>query len=310
MISGIATQAQATDIGGVLVIEWNPQGTQYAIAGNFSSCNSNISNEFDVIIIDATSNMITQHLTGNRCPIYDIAWNYDGTRIATNSAGRINVWNVTTGEMLSTTNAGSNGSNVGSVNWHPSQNLLLYTVRFGNVGRSGNSFITGDQFTIVGDVYTATTFFTDAKWYGTSGDLIIGEQDGDIVIWDVESNSELSTIATHPSPPYLIEISPNNEFIATTNRQDGIVSIIDISGQDILFQLTVDWVGDIAWNSDSTYVAVTATDYLQIYEIASGRLVEEFQYPDRIYSVAWYPNSNRLLIGGHDSLLTEVVTLD
>lgn len=310
--SGILIQGQTVDIGTINVVEWNSQGTQYAISSNPNrrSCTAQISSDFDVLIIDGLSNISMQRLSGNRCQIYSLDWNYDGTQIAgVNAEDIVTVWDVRTGEIMSTYGGLSIGANISSVNWHPTQNLLLYTWTYGGY-QAGFSFIEGNISISVGEPSTGRTTFTDARWYGATGNLIVGEQDGDIVIWDVESNSEVSTIATHPSPPYSIELSPNNQFVASTNHQDGIVSVIDISEQEMLFQFTVDWAGDIAWHSESTYLAVSASNYLQVYEVATGRLVEEFQYSERIYSVSWYPNSYRLLIGGHNSLLTEVVIVD
>lgn len=126
-------------------------------------------------------------------------------------------------------------------------------------------------------------------------------------VWNTNDGSAITAPIPHESMIIAAAISPDGETIATCVAGSGIARLWRAhNGQKIATcaQIVPNLGGalpQIAFSPDSTLCAIgTATGTVHLYAAANGSLLGAVHHSDAITSIAFSPNSKRLLTGSRD----------
>jgi WD40 repeat protein len=225
-------------------IEWHPSDDVLAVAYS----NGRIK------VVDQTNKTITFQQSV-RTPVYEIEWSPDGTRLATSSAEKILVWDVTTGQLVTTL--------------------------------SGSSF-SGDIATEAG---TAQEAVYDMDW-NTANQLASIAISGEFRIWDMD-NSQL-VVEAFVSQPGDIAWSPDNSHLLTTSGIV-IVTIDPINGAQERWQEDggySDYASAIVWSADGSKFAIgDGFGRVSIVNDNTGEFIDATPITDiPVTDISWSPD--------------------
>lgn len=181
------------------------------------------------------------------------------------------------------------------------QNIALFTLRYPE--QWWLEFRDSQNGNLIWDVnvgkaaYNALAFSPDGTLIGT------GTEEGNVRIWNVENGSLLHTLEGHIYPVRYVAFSPDGTMIAS-GASDNTARVWQVSNGISLsvYKIKTD-VRDIAWSSDSKYLAVTS-NYVNVYNVPSRN-----NHPDVFYSsegdtkdlgeVSFSPNGKILIGAGY-----------
>lgn len=109
----------------------------------------------------------------------------------------------------------------------------------------------------------------NALAFSPNGSLIAtGTEEGDVRIWDVENGNLIHTLEGHIYPVRSVIFSPDGTMLAS-GGSDNTARVWQVSNGINLtkYKIKTD-VRDLAWSSDSKYLAVTS-NYVNIYNVPS-----------------------------------------
>ncbi|MGV9709182.1 NACHT and WD repeat domain-containing protein [Gordonia sp. NPDC003424] len=216
-------------------------------------------------VLGATTSPLARPLHGHTGPIYDVAFNTDGTLLASASGDRTaRLWQHTDGgSFRSVATLGGYGNYLTSNSFHPSQPLLATgsgdgTVRIWDI----RSPATPRQVTAVspghGTVYLVR-FAPDGRHLAASSD------DGSVTVFRIDGNGTLSetvVLDAHIGATRTLAYSPDGRLLAT-GGDDRVVRLWDNSFPDHPTPLGAPITGfpsithSVAFSADSRSLAVT-----------------------------------------------------
>jgi WD40 repeat protein len=223
-------------------------------------------------IRDAGDFRVIHELKGHRAAITAVAWSADGQRIATASSdGTARIWDAA-GSMLSVLVVGR-GVHLRSIAWNPSGSELITTSDDG----AATVWTANGRFEASLNGHTGPV--NDAVWRADSRRVLTASDDGSMRIWD----------------------PARQDFVFGGDEPDS-----ESPGP-------VNWEGPVraAWNGDESRVVTAGAGRhngrMRVWEADSGRLLVDVPaHPPTgpanggVISVAWSPDSRRLLTAGAD----------
>jgi WD40 repeat protein len=251
----------------VRAVTWSPDGSVVAVGGGTPGAFG------EIVLFDAASGAERVRLEGHRDYVYHLAFNHDGTRLASCGYDKvIRVWDTATGRTL------------GALKEHTE---AVYAVAFSGDGALLASAAADRSVKIwnVADgvrLYTITeptdAVLTLAFRPGTR-QLAAGGQDKRIRVWEIGDTAARSirSAPAHRSAVLRVTFSADGRTLASTST-DKDVKLWDAETGQLLRVLSPqsDWAQALAFSPDSLQLAVGRYDgSVSIYDAASGRLVLE-----------------------------------
>jgi WD40 repeat protein len=149
-----------------------------------------------------------------------VAWNPDGTQIASPSSNNIKIWNFSSGEELSNSLWLSESGSLTDLDWHPHSNEIAYASRLSPNTGIWDQLIQNESTWIKGhnsDVFSVA-------WNHDGSKLASASKDTTIKIWEYNSTEELITFSDHSDYVMHVAWHPHNDKLLSTSL-DGTVKL-------------------------------------------------------------------------------------
>ncbi|MEH2143462.1 NB-ARC domain-containing protein [Nostoc sp.] len=243
------------------------------------------------------ANLVNSVFTATFGSIFTVAFSPDGAILATGDAsGRINLWQVIDGELLSTCKGHTNW--VRSVAFSPQGNILVsgsddQTVRIWNIN-------TGECLkTLHGH-----TDWVRSIAFNPQGTLLAsGSNDQTVRVWDVFTGDCLSTLQGHSGRVRSVDLSVNG-YTLVSGSEDETVRVWDIrSGEcvNVLHEHS-SRVRSVAFSLDGYTLAIGCDDQIiRICNVHDGKCFKTLHgHSNRIRTVTFSPDGRILASGSED----------
>ncbi len=281
------------------------------------------------------------HLLQSGSPVYSVAFSPDGHTLAVGDyAGRIRLWNVTTGRRTSSL---ADGSAVDKVVFSPDGHTLasgdangqiaLWDVTTGRKTDSmndtsrvdsvafspdGHTLADGDDIGDIGvwDVATGrqTSILavggTDSPINGVAFSpdgrtLAAGDGNGQIGLWDTAAGRKTASLA-EGGPVYSVAFSPDRHSLAAGDGNGHIGLWDTATGRRTASLAEGSAVDSVAFSPDGrTLAAGDGIGHIILWDTATGQTTASLAEGGPVYSVAFSPDGNTLAAGdgnGHIGL--------
>jgi len=239
-----------------------------------------------------------------------LSWSPDSAALAISSNGKVEIWEVESGEITTTFKA--NDSPIRSMSWSPDLIFLATGSSDGKV-----KIWELKQWNLSREVATLEGYASavrNVSWSPNGKVLATGSNDGIVKLWSIPSdrdltNSEIKVLATfqgYNGAITGITWSPNSQSLAIASNNN-TVNIIDIDLQ--VPQITLkghdSWIWSIGWSPDGKLIATGGGDNLvKIWNPSNGNLVTTLRGQNKqILSVGWSADNTTLAtISGNETV--------
>lgn len=204
----------------------------------------------DVCLWDVESGELSAALTGHEGAVHGLAFNGDGTMLATASQDTtVRLWDIAAGEHLTTLSG--HRSNVRAVAFSPDGETLVtgghITVRLWDV-ETGKGIA---ELTEHGNSTVHTVAFSPDGTTFASGDA-----SGNVLIWDAETNERRAMRDEHGSTVNAMAYSPDGSVLATAGNDSAVRLWDPATGAPLgAFEGHRSPVHAVAFSSDGTTLA-------------------------------------------------------
>lgn len=280
-------------------VAWSPNGKQIAVGRGSIGCDAD-GNRHSIQIIDAGSEQVVKNLTAAKCSISSLDWSPDSTKLAASSLDDIGirVWDVQSGQLVIKVQGDREG--ITSVKWRPTDGLqLAYADTYKNkIGVLDT--ITGKRISI------APIEGSTVDWSPDGNRLVSGSQDSSsiatispddnqVYVTDMVTAQEILALNSHSGDVETVDWSPDGTKLASSTYDLRLWDAV--SGQPLLTINTNP--SDVQWSPDSQKLATVNSDGVaQIWDAATGLLLESFVHLAGLRAVAWSPDGKQIAYGG------------
>ena len=214
----------------------------------------------DVIVWDISSRTQLAALPHTE-GVNSVSFSSDGSLLASRREDSVIVWDVSSWTQLATL-PHTDTDGVGSVSFSPDGSLLA----------------SGER----------------DPWGGNPWN-----EDGDVILWDVSSRSQLAILQGHTSRVRSISFSPDGSLLASGGK-DGDVILWDVSGRSQVATLPhTSEVFSVSFSPDGSLLASGGGDGNVIVWDVSGRSqVATLPHTSEVFSVSFSPDGSLLASGG------------
>ncbi len=270
--AGVAPLTGLSDL--VRAVAWSPDGSVVAVGGGTPGASG------EIVLFDAATGVERARLDGHRDYVYHLAFNHDGTRLASCGYDKVvRVWDT------------ASGNAVGVLREHTE---AVYAVAFSGDGtllasaaadRSVKIWKVADGLRLYTITEPTDAVLTLAFRPGTR-QLAAGGQDKRIRVWEITDTAarSLRSAPAHRSAVLRVAFSPDGRILASTGS-DKDVKLWDAETGQPLRALgpQPDWAQALAFSPDSRQLAVGRYDgSVGIYDAASGATVLEPLANDKV----------------------------
>ncbi len=269
---GVAPLTGLSDL--VRAVAWSPDGSTLAVGGGTPGAFG------EIVLFDAVNGGERVRLEGHRDYVYHLAFNHDGTRLASCGYDRvIRVWDTASGKA------------VGVFKEHTE---AVYAVSFSGDGallasaaadRSVKIWKVADGLRLYTITEPTDAVLTLAFRPGTR-QLAAGGQDKRIRVWEI-SDTAARSLRSHPahrSAVLRLAFSPDGRTLASTGTDKAVTIWVADTGEPLrALAPQPDWAQALAFSPDGRQLAVGRYDgSISIYDAASGRSVLEPLANDKV----------------------------
>lgn len=263
--AGLAPLTGLSDL--VRAIAWSPDGSVVAAGGGTPGAFG------EIVLFDAATGAQRARLEGHRDYVYHLAFNHDGTRLASCGYDKvIRVWDMATGRA------------VGVLKEHTE---AVYAVAFSSddallasaaADRSVKIWKVADGVRLYTITEPTDAVLTLAFRPGTR-QLAAGGQDKRIRVWEIGDSSARSirSAPAHRSAVLRVAFSADGRTLASTGTDRDVKMWDAETGKQLrVLSPQSDWAQALAFSPDGRQLAVGRYDgSVSIYDAASGRSVLE-----------------------------------
>ncbi|MBN1993356.1 MAG: protein kinase [Anaerolineae bacterium] len=247
---------------------------------------------------------LTTFLQGHTNVVYTVAYNPDGTQLATGAEDQTAIiWDVVTGQRFATLK-GHTGP-VSSVAYRPDGTQLATaswdkTVIVWDVA-SGQRFLTLRGHTAP---VNSVAYSPDGLW------LASGSEDQTAIIWNAASGQQITTLKGHTDIIYDLAYSPTGDQLATGSFDKTVIlwNMDDASsfGQPLMTLAGhTDIILTLAYSPDGTQLATGALDNtVMIWDTGSGEPLATLEESQPIDGLAYSPDGRQLATGTWNKTVT------
>jgi WD40 repeat protein/DNA-binding SARP family transcriptional activator/class 3 adenylate cyclase len=167
--------------------------------------------------------------------------------------------------------------------WDPSTGRLLSSL-------SGEGSAWGGSFSADGSLVAAA-------WDGTPDN---------VRVLDLSTGRVVSTMRIDAAPPSHLDtaLSPDGERLAVVGSRRGeeVGAVFDVETGEETFRLSGPLSAPaVSWSPDGRYIAASSDDATRVWDAETGKLRHALRgHTGLVLSVAWSPDSSRLVTGGSD----------
>ncbi|KAG2053381.1 WD40 repeat-like protein [Suillus hirtellus] len=222
----------------------------------------------------------------HRKPVFEVAFFKDSRQVVSGSGQIPRIWDVEKGTLVATPFEGW-------LQWGPIRSLVAVSPDDRRVASSSGDYIeiwdideqkVHDPLDKHADSITSLCFSPDGKR------LASGSLDGTVIILDVETRTELSTLVKNNlGSVFCVAFSPDGSKLASSTKF--IIRVWNPDNAELLFDINAhsDWVTSVVWSPDSQQLVSASYDKT----IKFRDLANRFQigqactgHTDKIYSLA------------------------
>jgi WD40 repeat protein len=287
----LGTDHDSSSTQHVSSVAWSAQGRRIASGDNKGL----------VRIWDAETGECSQTLKSNGSALHTVAWNPDGTQVASGSDGledNLHVWNLATGEIQ--WNLEGHEGVVTSLAWSPDGTRIVSGSYDGSLriwdAQSGKCLETLEGEKAVHCV----------GWDPQGRRIVSGAEDNSVRIWDSTTGECLHVMEGHEESLRAVAWSPDGERIVSGCRE-GALRVWRATTGECLLTLhghargSVSYVNSVAWNPQGTRIASASQD--KTIRIWESRLDEALPF--------WRSEAPRQRVRAHvDALFDEHFLLE
>ena len=258
--------------GQTLSLAFKPDSSLLAASGGSPGVNG------DVALIDMKTTAIASNIKAHQDVIYSVAWNSDGTKLATGSQDRTaKIWDASSGKDLKTLKDHSDG--VSRVSFSPDGKSVFTASLDHNVRRF--DALTGETqktFTGHAEAVNALALSADGKRIISSGN------EPNLRWWNTETGDVTNNNGGHSGPVNDLFLSKDGKTILSSSA-DHTLRLWDAgnTGQVRAFEGSPDWVFAGVISPDNRWVAGAGPDgVVRLWETTTGKL--------RLSLISWAPS--------------------
>ncbi|KAL9477551.1 hypothetical protein ACSS6W_007392 [Trichoderma asperelloides] len=237
-----------------------------------------------------------QTFTGQKYPVYSVAFSHDSQLIASGSVDNtVKLWNTATGQCQQTFKGHNNL--VYSVAFSYNSKLIAsasadYTVKLWNTatGRCQRTF-KGHKKSV-----HAVAFSHDSKLIAS------GSTDKTIKLWDIATGHCQQTFKGHNNSVHSVAFSHDSMLIASASF-DTTIKLWDITTGhcQLTFKGHDNIVFSVAFSHDLKYIASASDHTIRLWNLAIGRCQQTFKGHDKsVYAVAFSRDSTLIASASSD----------
>jgi WD40 repeat protein len=274
-------------------IAWSPDGSKIAVGMGPEQCDLR-NNDYSIRILDpqiSTDPIVDKLEHGHYCPVVDIDWNSDGTKlVSSGNNGNTLVWDVALKKPIAVLHPPAGGTWRNA--WKPNSDLVASISGYPDI-LIWNA-LTGEE------IRTLHANVPYSLAWNVNGTQLASGGNG-IQIWDSASWSGIKTITSIPVTE--IAWSPDgNKIAGVVNNKD--IRIWNVSNGQRIATLKghTDVITELKWRADSETLASASIDgTLRIWNALFAQQLQSLSYPGRIYALDWNPSGSRLAYSGFEN---------
>ncbi len=280
--------------GSILAMNWNPKGDAIAFGLRDST----------VRVWSTRTRQPLATLRGHADVVRDVAWNHDGTQLASTSYDSIKLWDWparTNPAVIPTTHP-----RLSELCWTPDGKSLM--VASDKVQQWQRDSLTLQSSTPIGNGGLDSGWTSAVSWSHSAGSLA-ARRDGKLVVLDAQSGESRTEIPGDWGHMRSLALNADGTRLATSTyrtktadrEEHGEIGLYDTSTGGLVWQrkLHGDRAGGLAWSPDGRRLACNGWTSLEILNVEDGRslvLYDVARDLGWLHDMRWSPDGERLVV--------------
>ena len=284
-------------------LSWGDRAVAHSADGRFLA----VATAIGVWLYEANTSRPLALLPGDGV-VYSVAFSLDGVLVAGGAGGRIELWEVVTGERMGTLTHSESGQVTGLV-----------------FSPDGNSLVSGatDHVIKLWDWETRRQIGTWEVEGSTSGSfpvaispdgtrLASGFDDSTVRLWNVETRKEIASVKKHIGKINSVSFSPDGALLASAGNfstanaeKDRTIRLWDATTLEEVGTLRghEDRVFSLTFSRDGATLASGSFDRtVRLWDVATRTLRTTLKQRHRVTTVSFSPDATTLVFGAEDGV--------